>query len=192
MKLPLGARIALVVGVMLAALVAMVARHQWPLLYGREVVLATDPVDPRSLLRGDYVILTYRVSQLSSATLPLPAVADGDTVYVELRGPDHRGMWRAEAVTAERPEGSAPFLRGRVTGSWVDFDAGCGKAGCRVLSVDYGIESYFVPENSGRDLEDLVREGGRLAVAVAVDADGRAAIAGLVIDGQRVTREGLL
>lgn len=192
MRLPLGARIALVVGVMLAVLTGMVVLRQWPLLHGREVVLATEPVDPRSLLRGDYVILTYRASRLSTATLPLPEAAPGDTLYVALRGPDHRGLWRPAAVTTEQPDGEAPFLRGTVTGSWVDFDAACGPEGCRILTVEYGIESYFVPENGGRDLEDLVREGGRLAVAVAIDGSGRGVIAGLVIDGQRVTREGLL
>ena len=29
---------------------------------GTQVILATEPVDPRSLLRGDYVILNYQIS----------------------------------------------------------------------------------------------------------------------------------
>ena len=30
--------------------------------YGTRVILATEPVDPRSLLRGDYVILDYVIN----------------------------------------------------------------------------------------------------------------------------------
>ena len=225
MKVSLRVRIGGVVGVMLAVLVTMVVIRQWPLVSGEEVVLATQPVDPRSLLRGDYVVLGYAVSRLSEASLPLPEVTEGDIVYVPLSGPDAGGLWHPAGVMLVPPLGPVRFLRGRVTSHWEeappeavsdpgpdattpegtgadertpDAAASPGRRGaacqpdrCRVIAVDYGIESYFVPENTGGDLERLVREGGRLSVAVAVDGRGRAVIAGLVVDGERVSREGL-
>ncbi|GAA0578661.1 GDYXXLXY domain-containing protein [Caenispirillum bisanense] len=227
MRPSLGVRIGGVVAAMLAVLVVMVVMRQWPLVTGQEVVLPTEPVDPRSLLRGDYVDLGYAVSRLSEATLPLPEVTVGATVYVPLTGPDADGHWHPAGVMLVPPLGPVPFLRGRVTSAWVELPPGAGQpedddaaapgaeaaaeappaavaeapAGrrgaacqpdsCRVITVRYGIESYFVPEDTGRDLEDLVREGGRLAVAVAVDSRGRAVIAGLVVDGERVSWEGL-
>jgi uncharacterized membrane-anchored protein len=57
--------------------------------------------------------------------------------------------------------------------------------------VRYGIESFFVPEGTGRELEALVREK-KLSALVAVDGDGNAGIKGLVVDGKRVYEEPLL
>ena len=36
---------------------------------GTEVLLKTAPVDPRDLLRGDYVILTYDISTISTTSI---------------------------------------------------------------------------------------------------------------------------
>lgn len=198
MRLPLGVRVALVTSILLAVLVGMVVMRQWPLLTGREVVLATEPVDPRDLLRGDYVVLAYGPSRLSDQEMPLPDLSVGDTVYVPLTGPDGDGTWHAAGVMIEPPIGPLPFLRGTVQQAWEEAQpedgepTRCGKPLCRTVTVAYGIESYFVPEDGGRALEDLVREGGRLSVVVALDSRGGAVIAGLVIDGKRVSREGLL
>lgn len=199
MTVALGTRVAFVTAVLLAVLVGMVALRQWPLTTGREVVLATAPVDPRSMLRGDYVDLSYEVSRLSDSAMPLPDVRPGDVVYVPLTGPDADGLWHPAGVMTESPIGPIPFLRGMVQSHWEEPGAAAGNESasclqerCRTLLVTYGIESYFVPENTGRDLEDLAREGGRLAVAIAIDGRGGAVIAGLIVDGRRVSREGLL
>src|ERR1035441_4815613 len=61
---------------------------------GRVVLLETRPVDPRDLLRGDYVILSYKISDVA-LSLFSPALtnglAPGETVYVALepRGQFH-------------------------------------------------------------------------------------------------------
>lgn len=204
-RLPLGARVAVLAVAMMAALLAMIAWRQWPLVTGREIVLATEPVDPRSLFRGDYVDLTYQASTLSQADMPLPDVEEGQTVYIPLAGPtEPGGGWRAAGVMTRPPIGPILYLRGRVAtvhrNPPMPAPAGepeprlppsCGAEGCMVLGIDYGIESYFVPEDTGTRLEDLAREGGRLSVIVAIDRRGRAAVAGLMIDGERVSREGL-
>ena len=58
-------------------------------------------------------------------------------------------------------------------------------------TVRYGIENFFVPEGTGRDLEKLVGEK-KLAALIAVDDDGNAGIKGLIVEGKRVYEEPLL
>ena len=52
---------------------------------GREIVLPIVPVDPRSLFRGDYVILSYPVSSVPAALMTPGIEASRPTsVYVAL------------------------------------------------------------------------------------------------------------
>ena len=141
---------------------------------GQEVVLNIIPVDPRSLFRGDYVILSYDISQLDLAKL-----AGDDTfkrnefVYVTLAR-DAQGNWAASRLSTtiqeSRNENEA-VIRGKVRYS--------GKQ----LRVKYGIESYFVEEGEGKRLQNLVRDK-KLAALIAIGPDGEAAIKGLMIDGK--------
>ena len=59
-----------------------------------------------------------------------------------------------------------------------------------MLNVTYGIESYFVPEGEGRELENI-RNDGKLTVDVALGKDGTPAIKQLRIDGEPVYEEPL-
>lgn len=155
---------------------------------GQEVTLPVVPVDPRSLFRGDYVILSYPISQvtLEPDTAPL---RHGAIVYVKIAKADDG--WAATGVSTTHPgpigEGQA-VLKGRVTHSW---RTGAGATAKTQARVNYGIESYFVPEGEGKALESQVREK-KIAAVVAVGRDGTAAIKGLVVDGQTVYVEPLL
>src|SRR5262249_38080129 len=53
----------------------------------------------------------------------------------------------------------------------------------RFIMVRYGIESYFVRQGEGPKLEAMARNR-KLAVLVAVDNAGNAAIKGLITDGK--------
>jgi uncharacterized membrane-anchored protein len=59
------------------------------------------------------------------------------------------------------------------------------------IAVRYGIESYFVPEGEGPRLEALARDR-KLAILIAVDGAGTAAIKGILIDGALQYTEQLL
>ena len=72
------------------------------------------------------------------------------------------------------------LAHGRRDGSASTFDA----------TVRYGIESYFVPEGKGLELERMVQDR-KLAAVVAVDRHGKSAIKGLMIDGRVVYEEPL-
>lgn len=153
------------------AVALMVLDRALILARGTEIRLAALPVDPRDLLRGDYVVLTYPISQVDGAGAP--ALSRGDVVHVGLR--QEGAGWATLPPSAERPpEGLA--LKGRITA--VEERPGGG----RRYRVAYDIEKFFVPEGRGREIEGM-RNARRVEVDVAVASDGRAALRRLLTDG---------
>lgn len=140
---------------------------------GREVTLTVLPVDPRDLLRGDYVRIGYTISSLPVALVEEPEKADPAerVVYVRLR-PNADGV--SEAVAArfgERPHAAPEPQDIDIRGvTYVSPDALSS-----FLPVDYGIERFYLPEGEGRPIEQGV--GVRpFSMKVAVAADGTAQI----------------
>lgn len=174
-----------------ALLVLMVADRMQILREGTEVTLQTQPVDPRDLLRGDYVVLRYDISQLPAGALK-GKVADArhPDVFVKL-APNADGIHQAVSVHAEPVAVTAPevLIRGRVA----NYGGSCGddrRRFCDKLPIKYGLESYFVPEGEGRKLEDA-RNQQKLRIVAAVLPSGRAAIKRLLLEGERVYEEPL-
>jgi len=157
----------LVTGAFLAVLLGgLVLYLAWPLWAGTTVVLATRPVDPFDLLRGQYLVIGYEVGSLPA----LPQAEEGDTVWVGI-SPDPQGIWRHRETRLEAPSAPAPgkvFLRGEVT-----------RAGEHGMQVRYGIEQYFVQR--GTTLPD-----GKLTVEAKVSRSGGARIVRLLVDGEPV------
>lgn len=174
-----------------ALLMLMVADRMQILREGVEVTLQTQPVDPRDLLRGDYVVLRYDISQLPAGSLAgKVAAARHPDVFVKL-APDAGGLYRAVSVHAEPVPVAAPevLIRGRVG----NYGGSCGddrRRFCDKLPIKYGLESYFVPEGEGRKLEDA-RNQQKLRIVAAVLPSGRAAIKRLLLDGVKVYEEPL-
>lgn len=149
-------------------LAGMIAMKQWTLATGTEVVLETAPIDPRSLFRGDYVRLNYMISRLTAGE----GFAPGDAAYVLLR--EEQPYWAFVSVHRERP---APppghvVLKGRVR-----------SAGIGDITLSYGIETYFVPEGEGRELE-RPRPGDVVSLRIAVDRFGKAGIKAVLVNGE--------
>lgn len=169
-----------------AILVLMVADRVRILREGREVTLQTRPVDPRDLLRGDYVVLGYDISQLPAGALAGQPTAERNPVMFVKLAPDANGLYQAVSVHAEPVTVTAPevLIRGRVVYS-------CGSTSrtfCDKLQIRYGLESYFVPEGEGKKLEQA-RNQQKLRVVAAVLPSGRAAIKRLLLDGEPVYEE---
>ncbi|MHC4046947.1 GDYXXLXY domain-containing protein [Bradyrhizobium sp. 23AC] len=169
-------------------LVLMVADRMQILREGHEVTLQTQPVDPRDLLRGDYVVLRYDISQVPAGALAgKPADARNPIVFVKL-APNADGLYAAVSVHAEPAPVTAPdvLIRGRVSYS-------CGsnvRTFCDKLTIKYGLESYFVPEGEGKKLEQA-RNQQKIRIVAAVLPSGRAAIKRLLLDGAPVYEEPL-
>lgn len=165
------------------------------------VTLRTVPIDPRDIFRGDYVVLRYGISDIAlTAYKGTTDLARGDTVYVELHK-DKSGTWQAAGIDTEmtKPADGNYIIRGRITrivernpqpaaGPKEPREAPCPL--CGTAHIAYGIESYFVPEGEGRDIE-TARNRAELKVDVALTDDGEAAIKALRMDGKTIYNEPL-
>lgn len=149
-----------------------IASKEFTLRTGNEVLLKTVPVDPRDLFRGDYVILRYDISNIpiNKYNLNFANFESGDKIYVTL-DVNKNGIGSIAKVSRVKPTNEI-FMTGTVTDVLPSR-----------LSVEYGIESYFVPEGRGREIE---RNIGKIYTKVAVDDYGNAVIKSLVFDGKEI------
>ena len=174
--------------VQVTLLALMIADRAEILRDGTEVTLQTRPLDPRDLLRGDYVVLGYDISQVPAGSLlNQPASTRNPLVFVKL-APNRDGLYEAVSVHAGAVAVASPevLIRGRV-----DYGANCGSDGrafCDKLRILYNLESYFVPQGEGRKLEQA-RNERKLTVVAAVLPSGRAAIKRLMLDGEPIYQE---
>uniref|UniRef100_UPI003F83E0A5 GDYXXLXY domain-containing protein n=1 Tax=Shinella sumterensis TaxID=1967501 RepID=UPI003F83E0A5 len=156
---------------------------------GADIRLKTSPVDPRDLLRGDYVILIYEISTIPASIVTGDVPSDGTRTRLSVRlKPDADGLWKAtEARFAEMaPEEGSVILR---TLPFVFNTYGAGGLPDE-LFVQYGIERYYVPEGEGRALENA-RNAQELDVEARVSSDGTPQIARLLLRGEPVYDEPL-
>ncbi len=176
MKLPL---LALVLGLQAAALVTTSVRHELALRQGTLILLDTQPVDPRDLLRGDFVILRYAIGDLPTdrfepALDPDAPLRPGAKIWVEL-GPEPDGPFHRVIAASLAPREPAPgqvVLVGTV-------ESGPNQTPRRspaAVRVAYGLERYYVREGTGNPR-------GRLSVQVAVPGSGEGHIKEVFIDG---------
>jgi uncharacterized membrane-anchored protein len=189
-------KITLLAVAQVAALVAMIADKQWTLNTGTPVVLQTVPVDPRSLFMGDYARLAYSISQLRlDGETALGGDKDfkrHDTVWVALK-PDPDG---AKAISVHHQHSAIPpgmlALKGEVQYfNENEWDRTINKSvKKRTLNVRYGIEQYYVPEGTGRQIE-RPQGGEKVSILVAIDARGKAGILAVLLNGRERYRETL-
>lgn len=166
-------RFALLVALQLALVLGLLGAKQLTLNTGQSVLLRVEPIDPVDFFRGEYVVLSYSLSELQSRWLEKPPLGKGETVYVSLAR-SGRFVERAE-VSRTPPKDAFAFLKGTV----VSAD----KNHCR---VEYGIESWFVPRGKGPELEREGRRKDRQLVAeVAVDTQGRAVLKAVTVEPKR-------
>jgi uncharacterized membrane-anchored protein len=157
---------------------------------GREVLLKVAPVDPRDLLRGEYVRLGYDISRIPTDLLVAPPKASatiGNEIYVRLRkGGD--GFWQASRASLDHPLPDAPSA-GEVDIRGFAYDGQNLEAGSSI-GVEYGLERFYLPEGEGRAIErDMnVRSFG---VVAAIGADGTTQIKALMDGDTQLFQEPL-
>lgn len=178
----------------LCGIILAVVEHRAGILRsGAEIRLKTAPIDPRDLFRGDYVALGYEIGLIEPAKIAgEPAFGRGETIHVRVTpGPD--GFAQVVGASRARPAAGAggTVIAGRVFALNACAAGENGATDCsaprRGLRVEYGIESYFVPQGSGRAIERTERK--RIEVVAAVSASGEAAIKRLLIDGRLIHAE---
>ncbi len=165
-----------IVALQVAVLLGFIGYKETTLRLGTTVLLQNVPVDPRDLFRGDYVVLRYEVSTVEGYYYG--QYAQGDTVYVPLirtESPGGDATWKTAGYLTVEPEpGWEVFLKGKVA------DVAARQDGVARITVEYGIEQYFVPEATGHEIE-TARD---VKAEVAVDGFGHAVIKQLIVDGK--------
>jgi uncharacterized membrane-anchored protein len=121
-------------------------------------LLRTMPVDPRDLLRGDYIILGYEISRLPERYKD-DELPEG-RVYVLLK--QDGDFWTIGEVLGWEPEDGTPFIQAE-------------RKGRRLIYAN--LDKYFVPEGKGNP-------PGKITVAISVRPDGSAQIKQLYQDGK--------
>ncbi len=134
---------------------------------GAQVVLKTAPVDPRDLLRGYFVRLSYDISRISPNELQQPLSLEEmrigfkkhANIFVKLQ-PDENDFWAPISIHRTIPAKEIPdrsvFIRGRV-----QYGTCPGKRLIKrkcTYRIRYGIEKFFADKKRARKLEDIGRQ----------------------------------
>ncbi|QKC83545.1 GDYXXLXY domain-containing protein [Mesorhizobium sp. NZP2077] len=158
------------------------------LRHGKEVLLKIEPVDPRDLLRGDYIILSYDISRIPVkmiANIPAGKLSSDDTsIAVRLKkGVD--GYWTpTTAWFGKAPTQAAADeadISGHVAAGWDLREEGAS------IAPDYGIERFYLPEGEGMAIQNDMRVRP-FGIKLVLASDGTAQIKALV-DGDKTLFE---
>ncbi|MCA0988362.1 GDYXXLXY domain-containing protein [Guptibacillus algicola] len=132
----------LIVVMMAAFLTYQGVQSEWTVRNGTEIKLKLAPIDPRSMLQGDYVRLSYDISNLDNASTERQ-----EKINVVLRKNnegyfEYSGFYKVngEWNNSYKPASSDVLINGVLSGDG---------------SVQYGIETFFIPEGTGNDYETM-------------------------------------
>jgi uncharacterized membrane-anchored protein len=174
----------LVLALQTAWLLGMVTTQEYGRAHGKAILLETQPVDPRDLLRGDYLILNYKISDVPVNLFSPPVKTElpyGTKIFVALAPGTNQFYIVARASTNEFAAAADEVLvRGEIANRWWNAT--------NSVHVEYGIERYYVAEGTGNPpvLRNSTAEGGRgkLTARVVVPASGHARLQQVFLDGQ--------
>ncbi|TJW14835.1 MAG: hypothetical protein E5W82_08830 [Mesorhizobium sp.] len=154
---------------------------------GRQVLLKVEPIDPRDLMRGDYISLGYEISRIPVkliANIPTGKPSSDDTSIVVRLKQGADGYWGPTAAwfgQAPTPAASDEAdIAGHVAEGW-DLSEG------RTIAPDYGIERFYLPEGEGMAIQSDMRVRP-FGIRVAIAANGTAQIKALT-DGDKTLFE---
>ncbi|MBD3920588.1 GDYXXLXY domain-containing protein [Paenibacillus sp. PR3] len=131
-----------VVALQLGFISYQVAVSEYALRSGTPIKLEIAPIDPRSMLQGDYVTVSYTISTPApSAKIELEETT-AHNVKVVLKS-DANGVFQfSRLYKKEESIGSNEVI---INGRWDGWDSWG--------TIHYGIETYFVPEGTGADVQ---------------------------------------
>jgi uncharacterized membrane-anchored protein len=155
-----------------AWLLGTVAVQEHALATGKVILLEARRVDPRDLLRGDYLILNYNISfvptNLFSPPIPKDTISTKEIFVALAQGTNH--IWEVTRASTNTfmPAADEVLLRGEVVGRGVHT---------KQIQVEYGLERFYVAEGTGNP-------AGNLTAQVVVPASGRGRVQEVFVDGK--------
>jgi uncharacterized membrane-anchored protein len=139
---------------------------------GKIILLETRRVDPRDLLRGDYLILNYKISDVPTNLFSPPVPRNlpyGTKVFVALAPTTNEFYEVARASTNSfAPAENQVLLQGRSAWGW---------GSTNMIHIQYGLERYYVSEGKGNPT-------GKLTAQAVVPASGHASLRQVFVDGK--------
>lgn len=132
--------IAVLVVLQIAAMSLQIGKSEWLLSHGQLIKLQLEPLDPRSIIQGDYVRLRYTISAPPIYGDQQEGAPSKKSISVVLAPDAATGVYEFRRVYT-KGEVLAPGEI-RLNGKRVGYE-----------SVEYGIEHYFIPEGTGREYE---------------------------------------
>lgn len=137
--------ILLIIGLQFVLIGTQIAKSEYILATGDLIKLELQPLDPRSLIQGDYVILRYSISTIELKDKVKPM----EKVQVVLT-PNEAGVYKYTGVYKYNGKFNKAY-------SMTDTDVMINARANGWNGVIYGIESFFVPEGTGREVERNAR-----------------------------------
>ena len=165
----------LVLALQSAWLLGTAAVQEHALVTGKVILLETARVDPRDLLRGDYLILNYKISDVPTNLFSPPVTKDlpnGTKIYVALAPTTNQFYVVVKASTNEfSPSANEVLLCGKSAYAWWNWNA------TNSIHVEYGLERFYVAEGTGNPI-------GKLTAQVVVPVSGRGRVKEVFVDGK--------
>jgi uncharacterized membrane-anchored protein len=155
---------ATIIAAQIGALFAFSLPYAQTLASGKTVTLKCHTYDPRDMLKGDYVAITYDIDN----KVDLKAFKPGETAYLILK--KKSPCWQPVSASKTLPKS----LKKDEATMRVTVNEG-------LSSITTGIEKYYVPEGSAAGINS---EG--LTAEVALSADGMPVFKRLLSDGKDV------
>lgn len=148
-------KVIIVVLLQVLFLCGMIGFKYYTLHFGTPILLKASTVDPWDVFRGEYVRLRYDISSAKDLDPGKQPLKD-ETVYVVLEQGEK--YWNAVGVYFDKPQlnRSQVFIKGKLNYG----------------SIRYGIETYYVEEGKGREIE----QKNNMDIVVRVDRFGNAVI----------------
>ncbi|MDX8477978.1 GDYXXLXY domain-containing protein [Mesorhizobium sp. VK24D] len=150
---------------------------------GKEVLLKVQPIDPRDLLRGDYISVNNSLSRIPVkliANIPPGKFSSDDTpIVVRLKkGADAYWLptaaWFGQAPTPATADEAD--IVGHLAEGW-DL-----RSPDMTIAPEYGIDRFYVPEGEGMAIQNDMRVRP-FGIKLALSANGAAQIKALM-DGE--------
>lgn len=144
---------------------------------GEEVLLKIRPVDPRDPFRGDYITFQYDISRIKENSFyslgSHEKIKYGDKIYIPLVKKGNYWI-KNGSVSKDKPNASI-FIKGTIKDiKWRDDLP-------EEIFVSYGIEEYFIPENSGRNVDFDEQDA---FAKVVLDKNGNPVLKSIYVNGK--------
>ena len=156
-------KLAIIIIVLLGILGGFLLYVSYPLLSTKTAILATQPIDPFDLIRGQYITIQYEIG-----TIPIISGATiEDNVYVILQK-DENGTSHYKFASLDKPSNDNLFIKGQIKSIHGEN-----------MRVEYGIEQYFFERGAKFDTR-------KITVKVKLSEFGGARIAELLQNGKPI------